>query len=84
MIEGPLLTCRKAQGLELADLRRLTKISFARLEQIEAGRGKPITRPEAKLLGGALGIASENLLPMGFSGCSDLDVDEDEILARDE
>lgn len=84
MTKHPLKACREARRLEITDLRRSTKISVGRLEQIEAGRGRPVTSDEAKLLGRALNMPAANFLPMSFASCSELDLDEDEILSRDE
>lgn len=81
---SPLQQCRGAKGLELTDVRRITKISVMRLEQIEEERGRPTTRAEARLLGDLFGIPSHNFLPMSFAGCSDLDVNENEIVARED
>lgn len=80
--EHPLKVWREHLGLEQTDLRRVTKISVDRIAKIESGRGRPITREEAKLLGRALDVAANNLMPHAkhYSGCSVLDVDEEAIL----
>ena len=83
--EHPLKVWREHLGLDVTDLRRETKIPFSRLNQIERCAGKSIYREEAKLLGRVMDIPADELMqrehPCG--GCYDLDVDEDEILARE-
>jgi transcriptional regulator with XRE-family HTH domain len=82
--ERPLKVWREHRGLEVTDLRRATRISVGRLEQLETGKGKNRDEEEERLLARALDLPRACLRPMSFAGCSDLDVDEDEILARDQ
>jgi transcriptional regulator with XRE-family HTH domain len=82
--ERPLRVWREHRGLEATDLRRATKISVGRLEQLEAGKGKKMDPAEERLLARALEVDRACLRPMSFAGCSALDVDEDKILASDQ
>ncbi len=82
--ERPLKVWREHRGLEVTDLRRSTRISVGRLEQLETGKGKKMDQEEERLLARVLEIDRACLRPMNFAGCSALDVDEDEILARNE
>jgi DNA-binding Xre family transcriptional regulator len=75
---------REHRGREVTDLRRATRISVGRLEQLETGKGKKMDEEEERLLARVLEIDRACLRPMSLAGCSALDVDEDEILARDE
>ncbi len=82
--ERLLKVWREHRGLEVTDLRRATRISVGRLEQLETGKGKKMDEEEERLLARVLEIDRACLRPMSFAGCSALNVDEDEILARDE
>ncbi len=75
--ERPLKVWREHRGLEVTDLRRTTKISVGRLEQLEAGKGKKMDPAEERLLARALEIDRACLRPMNFASCSALDGDED-------
>ncbi len=84
--EHPVKVWREFRGMEQTDLRREAKIGVPRIEQIEQGKGRPIHREEAKILGRVLGVTSHNLMPHheSYRGCSSLDVDEDAIIAEAE
>lgn len=83
--EQPVKVWREFRELEVTDLRRDSKISVERISQIESGKGRRITGEEARKLARALDVALHALTPHheAFRGCSALDVDEEEILARE-
>jgi transcriptional regulator with XRE-family HTH domain len=83
--EAPLKVWREFRGLAVTDVRRGTGIRVDRLEKLERGLVKP-TSAEKRTLARVLDIAAHNLEPhrSHYGGCSAIDVDEDEILAREE
>jgi transcriptional regulator with XRE-family HTH domain len=83
--EVTLKVWREFRGLEQSQLREQSGIRVDIIDRIERGVRKA-TKPEALMLAGALDVAIHNLYPhhRAYSGCSAVDVDEDDILARDE
>jgi transcriptional regulator with XRE-family HTH domain len=82
--EAPLKVWREFRGLAVTDVRKDTKISVARLEQLERGIVQA-TRAEALKLARVLDIHAHNLQRHRdqFRGCDLDELDEDEILSRD-
>jgi transcriptional regulator with XRE-family HTH domain len=82
--EAPLKVWREFRGQAVTDVRRDTKISVARLEQLERGIVQP-THAEALKLARVLDVHAHNLLRHHdqFRGCEVLDLDEEEILSRE-
>jgi transcriptional regulator with XRE-family HTH domain len=83
--EAPLKVWREFKGMEQTDLRRATAIRVEAIDRIERGLRKP-TRAEAVKLARAMDIAAHNLEPhpQAYQGCSSLDLDEEEILSRED
>lgn len=57
---------------------------MGRLEKLEAGKGRKMTEEEERLLASALNVSRVELRGLGFAGCSELDIDEDEVLRHHE
>ena len=83
--EAPLKVWREFKGLEQTDLRRATAIRVDAINMIERGLRKP-TRAEAVKLARAMDIPAHNLEPhtAAYRGCSSRDLDEEEILSRED
>ena len=78
----PLKLLCDQRGMEFSELRSKSGILTERLFKLLNGRGKKMTEAEERKLAMALNISRAALRPPNFSGCSTLDVDEDEILAN--
>ena len=82
--EVPLKVWREFRGLEQSELREQSGIRVDIIDRIERGVRKA-NRPEALKLARALDVAIHNIYPhhRAYSGCSAIDVNEDEILSRE-
>jgi transcriptional regulator with XRE-family HTH domain len=83
--ESPLRVWREHRGLTADELAEEARVHPYTVQRVENGTKKPTTR-EMRRLAGALGIHEIDLGIHGkaYGGCSDLDIDEDEVLARSE